>query len=266
MDDGTVAGRKAVMGALTLYLDFINLFLFCSRSRRSPLIGRQMLLVLRPGQKPGRFRLGPACSERMRAFDAPPTAPISRRQPATTLRDLSIARTPGRAPARGGPPGRSPRSRCRCPAGAPASDFSRCGRAAPRRRGGTRKTPRGPSGNRWRSRAIRRPRPCGHRARTGGQLGPVESDLVGSDLVCNDRVGGDGGQIGLTRFGPAGGDGERSARRSAPAGLAGFAVAWIETYAAPPFKYDRGLTDDRPARAPRQEAGWISRSGRRGGR
>jgi hypothetical protein len=27
MDDGTVAGRKAVMGALALYLDFINLFL-----------------------------------------------------------------------------------------------------------------------------------------------------------------------------------------------------------------------------------------------
>lgn len=27
MDDGTVAGRKAVMGALRLYLDFINLFL-----------------------------------------------------------------------------------------------------------------------------------------------------------------------------------------------------------------------------------------------
>ncbi|HEX2655265.1 MAG TPA: Bax inhibitor-1/YccA family protein [Xanthobacteraceae bacterium] len=27
MDDGTVAGRKAVMGALSLYLDFINLFL-----------------------------------------------------------------------------------------------------------------------------------------------------------------------------------------------------------------------------------------------
>jgi FtsH-binding integral membrane protein len=26
MDDGTVAGRKAVMGALRLYLDFINLF------------------------------------------------------------------------------------------------------------------------------------------------------------------------------------------------------------------------------------------------
>ena len=31
MDDGTVVGRKAVMGALTLYLDFINLFLFMLR-------------------------------------------------------------------------------------------------------------------------------------------------------------------------------------------------------------------------------------------
>ena len=30
-DDGTVAGRKTVMGALTLYLDFINLFLFLLR-------------------------------------------------------------------------------------------------------------------------------------------------------------------------------------------------------------------------------------------
>ncbi len=30
-DDGTVAGRKTVMGALTLYLDFINLFLFMLR-------------------------------------------------------------------------------------------------------------------------------------------------------------------------------------------------------------------------------------------
>ena len=27
MDDGTVAGRKAVMGALMLYLDFINMFM-----------------------------------------------------------------------------------------------------------------------------------------------------------------------------------------------------------------------------------------------
>jgi len=30
-DDGTIVGRKAVMGALTLYLDFINLFLFMLR-------------------------------------------------------------------------------------------------------------------------------------------------------------------------------------------------------------------------------------------
>jgi FtsH-binding integral membrane protein len=30
-DDGTIAGRKAVMGALTLYLDFINMFLFLLR-------------------------------------------------------------------------------------------------------------------------------------------------------------------------------------------------------------------------------------------
>jgi FtsH-binding integral membrane protein len=30
-DDGSVAGRKAVMGALALYLDFINLFLFLLR-------------------------------------------------------------------------------------------------------------------------------------------------------------------------------------------------------------------------------------------
>jgi FtsH-binding integral membrane protein len=31
MDDGTIAGRKAVMGALRLYLDFINLFLMMLR-------------------------------------------------------------------------------------------------------------------------------------------------------------------------------------------------------------------------------------------
>jgi len=31
MDDGTIAGRKAVMGALNLYLDFINMFLFMLR-------------------------------------------------------------------------------------------------------------------------------------------------------------------------------------------------------------------------------------------
>jgi FtsH-binding integral membrane protein len=31
MEDSTIAGRKSVMGALTLYLDFINLFLFMLR-------------------------------------------------------------------------------------------------------------------------------------------------------------------------------------------------------------------------------------------
>jgi hypothetical protein len=31
MDDGTIAGRKAVMGALSLYLDFINLFMMMLR-------------------------------------------------------------------------------------------------------------------------------------------------------------------------------------------------------------------------------------------
>jgi FtsH-binding integral membrane protein len=30
-DDGAVAGRKAIMGALSLYLDFINLFLMLLR-------------------------------------------------------------------------------------------------------------------------------------------------------------------------------------------------------------------------------------------
>jgi FtsH-binding integral membrane protein len=30
-EDGTLTGRKAVMGALRLYLDFINLFLFLLR-------------------------------------------------------------------------------------------------------------------------------------------------------------------------------------------------------------------------------------------
>ena len=30
-DDGSVSGRKAVMGALSLYLDFINLFMMLLR-------------------------------------------------------------------------------------------------------------------------------------------------------------------------------------------------------------------------------------------
>ena len=58
-DDGTVSGRKAVMGALTLYLDVINLFLFMLRflgdRRYSLLTGSK---VRRPGQKPGRFDSG----------------------------------------------------------------------------------------------------------------------------------------------------------------------------------------------------------------
>jgi FtsH-binding integral membrane protein len=55
-DDGTVTGRKAVMGALTLYLDFINLFLFLLRfmgDRRSAT--GQHRSVQRPGLVPGRF-------------------------------------------------------------------------------------------------------------------------------------------------------------------------------------------------------------------
>jgi FtsH-binding integral membrane protein len=30
-DDGTIAGKKAIMGALNLYLDFVNLFLMLLR-------------------------------------------------------------------------------------------------------------------------------------------------------------------------------------------------------------------------------------------
>ena len=30
-DDGTIAGRKAIMGALSLYLDFINMFMMMLR-------------------------------------------------------------------------------------------------------------------------------------------------------------------------------------------------------------------------------------------
>jgi FtsH-binding integral membrane protein len=30
-DDGTLAGKKAVMGALSLYLDFVNMFMFLIR-------------------------------------------------------------------------------------------------------------------------------------------------------------------------------------------------------------------------------------------
>ena len=30
-DDGAIAGKKAIMGALSLYLDFLNIFLFLLR-------------------------------------------------------------------------------------------------------------------------------------------------------------------------------------------------------------------------------------------
>ena len=55
MDDGTVAGRKAVMGALSLYLDFINLFLFMLRFRRSPLSQRNFRNTSAPGLARGVF-------------------------------------------------------------------------------------------------------------------------------------------------------------------------------------------------------------------
>ena len=53
MDDGTVAGRKAVMGALSLYLDFVNMFLLLLRlHRRSPLerVQQKWTPVLRRNQ------------------------------------------------------------------------------------------------------------------------------------------------------------------------------------------------------------------------
>ena len=54
MDDGTVAGRKAVMGALRLYLDFINLFLMLLRlfgDRRAK--NDRITRAQRPGQNRG---------------------------------------------------------------------------------------------------------------------------------------------------------------------------------------------------------------------
>jgi hypothetical protein len=56
MEDGTVVGRKAVMGALSLYLDFINLFLFLLRfrgDRRGR--ARQRTAMQRPGNPAGAF-------------------------------------------------------------------------------------------------------------------------------------------------------------------------------------------------------------------
>src|ERR1700682_227938 len=66
----------------------------------------------------------------------------------------------GRVRGRGAGSVRWPRSRCRCPAWAPAADLSRCGRSALRKRGGTPRTPHDPARNRWHSRATRHRRPC----------------------------------------------------------------------------------------------------------
>ena len=67
-DDGTITGRKAVMGALSLYLDFINLFLMLLR-----LVGDRRLIGTakrqRPGLSPGRLLL---------CFDAPMPSPSIR--------------------------------------------------------------------------------------------------------------------------------------------------------------------------------------------
>ena len=85
--------------------------------------------------------------------------------PATACRSIAAR---GRVRDRGARSGRSPRSRCRRPGGATAWDFFRCGRAGLPMRGETQKTRRDLSENRWRNRAIRRRRPCGHRDRECG--------------------------------------------------------------------------------------------------
>jgi ABC-type uncharacterized transport system permease subunit len=54
MEDGTIVGRKAVMGALTLYLDFINLFLFLLRLFATDADPRGTCKLRRPGDEPGR--------------------------------------------------------------------------------------------------------------------------------------------------------------------------------------------------------------------
>src|SRR5262249_52451522 len=59
MEDGTIVGRKAVMGALSLYLGFINLFMFLLRflvDCRGATARR--LEFRRPGDEPGRRRVG----------------------------------------------------------------------------------------------------------------------------------------------------------------------------------------------------------------
>src|SRR5262249_53522757 len=58
MEDGTIVGRKAVMCALSLYLDSTNLFLLLLRfrgARRSATAGK--MGIRRPGDKRGRRRV-----------------------------------------------------------------------------------------------------------------------------------------------------------------------------------------------------------------
>src|SRR4029079_5061700 len=57
-DDGTIAGRKAVMGALQLYLDFINLFLFLLRFMGDRRYASKTGLQCAPGPLPGRLLFG----------------------------------------------------------------------------------------------------------------------------------------------------------------------------------------------------------------
>src|SRR5262249_29580124 len=78
------------------------------------------------------------------AMEMPEPAPGIARRP---LRRSAIGRSrvaPGRARGRGARSDLSPRSRYRRLAGAPASDFFRSGTPELRRRGGTRRRPRGP--------------------------------------------------------------------------------------------------------------------------
>ncbi len=64
-DDVLVAGRKAIMGALTLYLDFINLFTFLLSVHGQPRIAAQAVRVQGSGRPSGRpFLFGGRCYAR----------------------------------------------------------------------------------------------------------------------------------------------------------------------------------------------------------